>query len=696
MKHQTLRHAIRLAITGIPLLAFSVLADDQNVERIQVVGQAQSYTVDQSSTATKTPTALKDIPQAISVITEELIDDQAMQNMSDVVRYVPGVQMQQGEGHRDAPVLRGNTSTADFFLNGVRDDVQYFRDLYNVKRVEVLKGPSGMIFGRGGAGGLINRVTKQANWTDGHALDLAFGSWQQQRASVDLNQAVNESVAARVTAVYEDSEGFRDYMELKRQAINPTLTFKASDATTVALSYEHFKDERTTDRGVPSLNGRPVTVPREQFFGKPEDSNSDAVVDAFGATISHDFGNNITLTNTTRYADYDKFYGNVFPGAVNAQTQRVSLAAYTSETLRTNLMNQTDLVIQADLAGMRHTLLTGVELNRQKTDNQRLTGYFTDISATATSDTVPLTNTIYSGSLEFRPSATDANNHSVAKTAALYLQDQIELDQNWQVIVGLRYDRFDAELLNNRTSEMLDTTDNLLSPRAGLIYQPSQDLSFYASYSLSYVPRAGEQLASLTVSNKALDPEEFTNKEIGMKWDLGSGLNFTTALYELDRTNVAVTDPADPTRTILVDGQQVRGLELEMAGQLTQHWQLVAGFAYQDSEIQTPTAQNGNRLAQVPKQSFSLWNRYQLNDAIAAGLGWVAQSSGFATTDNSVTLPGFGRLDAAVFYTLNPQLRVQMNVENLLDKTYYASAHNNNNITPGTPRAYRLGMSYKF
>lgn len=696
MKHQTLRHAIRLAVTGVPLLAFSVLADDQNVERIQVVGQAQSYTVDQSSTATKTPTALKDIPQAISVITEELIDDQAMQNMSDVVRYVPGVQMQQGEGHRDAPVLRGNTSTADFFLNGVRDDVQYFRDLYNVKRVEVLKGPSGMIFGRGGAGGLINRVTKQANWTDGHALDLALGSWQQQRASADLNHAVNDSVAARVTALYEDSEGFRDYMELKRQAINPTLTFKASEATTVALSYEHFKDDRTTDRGVPSLNGRPVAVPREQFFGKPEDSNSDAVVDAFGAAVSHDFGNNITLTNTTRYADYDKFYGNVFPGAVNAQTQRVSLAAYTSETLRTNLMNQTDLVIQADLAGMRHTMLTGVELNRQKTDNQRLTGYFTDISATATSDTVPLANTIYAGSLEFRPSATDANNHSVAKTAAFYLQDQIELDQNWQAIVGLRYDRFDAELLNNRTSEMLDTTDNLLSPRAGLIYQPSQDLSFYASYSLSYVPRAGEQLASLTVSNKALDPEEFTNKEIGMKWDLGSGLNFTTALYQLDRTNVAVTDPADPTRTILVDGQQVRGLELEMAGQLTQHWQLVAGFAYQDSEIQTPTAQNGNRLAQVPKQSFSLWNRYQLNDVIAAGLGWVAQSSGFTTTDNSVTLPGFGRLDAAVFYTLSPQLRVQMNLENLLDKTYYASAHNNNNITPGTPRAYRVGLSYKF
>jgi catecholate siderophore receptor len=696
MKHQTLRHAIRLAVTGVPLLAFSVLADDQNVERIQVVGQAQSYTVDQSSTATKTPTALKDIPQAISVITEELIDDQAMQNMSDVVRYVPGVQMQQGEGHRDAPVLRGNTSTADFFLNGVRDDVQYFRDLYNVKRVEVLKGPSGMIFGRGGAGGLINRVTKQANWTDGHALDLALGSWQQQRASADLNHAVNDSVAARVTALYEDSEGFRDYMELKRQAINPTLTFKASDATTVALSYEHFKDDRTTDRGVPSLNGRPVAVPREQFFGKPEDSNSDAVVDAFGAAVSHDFGNNITLTNTTRYADYDKFYGNVFPGAVNAQTQRVSLAAYTSETLRTNLMNQTDLVIQADLAGMRHTMLTGVELNRQKTDNQRLTGYFTDISATATSDTVPLANTIYAGSLEFRPSATDANNHSVAKTAAFYLQDQIELDQNWQAIVGLRYDRFDAELLNNRTSEMLDTTDNLLSPRAGLIYQPSQDLSFYASYSLSYVPRAGEQLASLTVSNKALDPEEFTNKEIGMKWDLGSGLNFTTALYQLDRTNVAVTDPADPTRTILVDGQQVRGLELEMAGQLTQHWQLVAGFAYQDSEMQTPTAQNGNSLAQVPKQSFSLWNRYQLNDVIAAGLGWVAQSSGFTTTDNSVTLPGFGRLDAAVFYTLSPQLRVQMNLENLLDKTYYASAHNNNNITPGTPRAYRVGLSYKF
>ncbi len=254
----TVARAIRNALYGLPILAAAYVApamaidtaaadagrDVKTLGTVKVQGELQHYEVKRSSTATKTDTPLLDVPQSITVITGDLIRDQSMQTMGDVVRYVPGVQMAQGEGHRDAPILRGNTSTADFFLNGVRDDVQYYRDLYNVERVEVLKGPSGMIFGRGGSGGLINRVTKQANWTDAGSLNLTLGSWDGRRVTGDFNHVVRESVAFRITGMYENADSYRDFAHVERWAINPTLTIRASDATTLAFGYEHFEDER--------------------------------------------------------------------------------------------------------------------------------------------------------------------------------------------------------------------------------------------------------------------------------------------------------------------------------------------------------------------------------------------------------------------------------------------------------------------
>ena len=694
--------AIRMALPMVMLqLSTPVLADDawdeSKVEHIEVVGQqGQKYRIDTTSTATKTNTLLRDIPQAITVVTEELIADQSMQNMGDVVRYVPGVQMAQGEGHRDAPVLRGNTSTADFFINGVRDDVQYFRDLYNVKRVEVLKGPSGMIFGRGGAGGLINRVSKQADFSADREVALTLGSFDNIRFTGDVNQVIDEQLAVRLTALYEDSGSYRDYSEVKRKAINPTLTFKPASNTSIAFSFEHFEDDRITDRGIPSFNGRPLAVDRATFFGNVDDSFTTAEVDAFSTTVSHEFANGLTLVNQTRYANYDKFYANVLPGAYNDSTKRVAISGYDNQTDRKNLMNQTDLTKEVELAGINHTLLAGMELNRQETDNLRMTAYFTDIGANTTSAFVTLADTIYRGTVQFRQSASDAQNHSVAKTIGLYLQDQIELSANWQAVVGARYDRFSAELLNLRNNSTLESTDSLVSPRAGLIYKPRDEMSIYASYSIAYVPRAGEQLASLTATNAALDPEKFNNQEIGFKWDFSRDFTLGLAVYQLDRTNVAVTDPNNAAATILVDGQQVKGVELELNGQLSEQWQVMAGYANQQSEVQTPGATNGNKLGQVPENTFSLWNRYEFTDAWSAGLGVISQSKSYIVIDNAVVLPGFTRLDAGVFYKPMTDLRVQLNIENLFDKTYYASAHNNNNITPASPRAVRLGLNYKF
>ncbi|WP_232372330.1 TonB-dependent siderophore receptor [Xanthomonas hydrangeae] len=704
---------IRVALYGWPLVIAAhgpdAIAQAANVQHgepqahtldaIDVVRAREAYQVQRTTTATKTDTPLRDVPQSITVVTEGLIKDQAMQSMADVVRYVPGVQMAQGEGHRDAPILRGNTSTADFFINGVRDDVQYYRDLYNVERVEVLKGPSGMVFGRGGAGGLINRVTKQADWSGTKELGLTVGSWNNRRLTGDYDHVLSDVAAARVTALYEDSDSYRDHAHVRRWALNPTFSVRATDTTSLTFGYEHFEDDRVTDRGIPSLlpiQGKPLPIDASTFFGSPDLSPAWARINALTALVTHEFAGGAKLTNQTRYADYDKFYQNVFPGAYAAATNRVAISAYDNLTTRKNLLNQTDLTFSAETGDISHQFLIGMELNRQETENLRKTGYFTDIGANATSAFVTLPTTIYTGPVLFRQSATDASNHSVARTAAVYAQDQIEFSPQWQAIVGLRYDRFDAELVNRRTGTTLESTDDLLSPRAGLIYTPRENLSVYASYTIAHVPRAGEQLASLTASNRNLDPEKFVNREVGLKWDVSERLSATAAIYRLQRSNVAITDPNNPAQSLLVDGQRVQGLEMGLSGHLTEAWQLMAGYAYQDSEVQTPDATNGNALGQVPKHSASLWNRYDFNTNWGAGLGVVYRDAVYVASDNAVVLPGFARVDAAVFYSLSPTARLQLNVENLFDRGYYASAHSNNNIMPGSPRAVRLGLNLKF
>jgi catecholate siderophore receptor len=668
-----------------------------NIDEIEVLGKRQTYRISETSTATKTPTPLIDIPQSLTLISSGMIRDQAMQNMGDVVRYVPGVQMAQGEGHRDAPIFRGNTSTADFFIDGMRDDTQYYRDLYNVEQVEVLKGPSGMIFGRGGSGGLINRVTKQADGMSRRELGATLGSWQNRRLTADIGQAVGDASAFRVSAFYEDSESYRNFAELTRWAINPTFTLERSDTTRVTLGYERFEDERVTDRGIPSQLpslGLPLETDASTFFGAPDLSPTSATVDALASSVTHEFSDRLSLTNKTRFADYDKFYQNVYPSAYTAADGLVSVSGYNNRTARENLLNQTDVTFSVETGSISHTLLSGMELGRQETDNFRQTAYFTAVGPNALSDFVTLTNPIYKGPVEFRQSATDADNHSIAKNAALYIQDQVELSEHWQAVVGLRYDRFEADLLNNRTAQLLSSTDDFVSPRAGVIYKPKDNVSIYASHTVSYVPRAGEQLASLTASNSTLEPEEFTNNEVGLKWDFGSRLSTTFAVFELDRTNVAIADPNNPTLLMLVDGQRVAGVELGLAGEVTERWQMMAGYAHQDSELRTPGAQSANELGQVPEHSASFWNRYDVSSRLGVGVGIVYRSDVFVATDNAVTLPSLTRLDAVAFYSINDSLRLQFNVENLLDERYYATAHSNNNIMPGSPRTYRVGLTF--
>jgi catecholate siderophore receptor len=375
--------------------------------------------------------------------------------------------------------------------------------------------------------------------------------------------------------------------------------------------------------------------------------------------------------------------------------QTVRLGAYNNATTRTNLFNQTDLNFSIDAFGLRHKLAAGVELGRQVTDNFRNTGFF----GTSTGLDVPVSAPYATVPVAFRQSATDADNHGTATTSAVYLQDQIEFSPHWQAIVGLRYDRFNLDFTNHRTGQRFDVTDSPLSPRVGLVYKPFEAMSLYASYSRAFAPRAGDQLGSLTLSNAALAPEKFTNYELGAKWDIRPNLSATAAVYRLDRTNVLVTDQFNPNLSYLVqDGQRTKGVELGLQGNITRAWSVMGGYAWQDAKL---VAANGTQAAgatvpQVPKNTFSLWNRYDFTEEFGAAVGLVYRDSIFASTSNKVTVPSFTRVDAALFYKLGKDYRLQLNVENLFDKHYWASANSDSNITPGSPRALRLTLDAKF
>ena len=685
----------------------------ESLPPITVRGTADApYTTKKSVTATKTDTALIDTPQSISVVTKEQIRDQSSQGLAEALRYVPGVGFAQGEGNRETPIFRGVSTTGDFYVDGVRDDMQYYRDLYNIESVEVFRGPNAMIFGRGASGGLINRVTKTPGWTPQYGGSVTFGSYSNKRVTADLNQPLTDSLAFRVNALYEDSNSYRDGVTLERKGINPTLAWKLTPKTQVTLGYEYFKDDRVADRGIPStggLAGKPVNTDRSTFFGSAEGSPTGSELNAFTALMEHEFDNGVQLRNRTRYADQDKFYQNVFASGALTSAGEVPIGAYNNMTRRESWSNQTDVTVTTTLGGMQHKLLAGVEIGEQDTSNFRMTGYF---SGMAQSVPVPLSNPVTNASVTYRQSGTDANNGAKGKVMAVYVQDQIELSPAWQLIAGLRYERLEVNFKNNRNTDRFSSDNDLVSPRVGLIYKPAKDMSLYANYSIAYQPRAGDQLSSLSVTSAVLKPEKFQNYELGMKWDVSPSLTATAALFRLDRTNVIVLDPADPAqvRTILSDGQRTDGLELTLSGNVTSAWSVVGGYAYTDATLLAKTSTTlakGATVGQVPKNTFTLWNRYDFNRSWAAGLGVIHRTEMFASTQQSpasppgatatnTKLPGYTRVDAAAFYTFDEKTRVQLNVENLFDKKYYLNAHNNNNITPGSPRAFRVSLNKTF
>jgi len=660
----------------------------------RAVPEPATYLAAHSRTVSRTDTPLQEEPQSVTVITRGAMDDLGAQSLGDVVRYLPGVGIAQGEGNRDTAVFRGASSTSDFLIDGMRDDVQYYRDLYNIDRVEAVRGPNATAFGYGAVGGAINRISKVPTHTQSREVEVQLGSWQDRRATFDIDQPLDAQSALRLNGLYEDSAGYRDAFQLRRRGINPVVSVRLPERTRLTAGYEHFEDERTDDRGVPSWRGAPLPTDPATFFGVPSASRTWVRVDAVNLFVEHDAGDGVVVSNRTRYARYDKYFENAFGGTVSPSGTEFNVSAHNSRTRRDNLFNQTDVTAVLHQGEVVHTLTAGLELGRQATDSRRQTGFFSD---GATSILAPVAAPELDVPVVYRTTATDPDTRGTARFAALLVQDQLRVSPQWLLVGGLRYDRLALDLDDRRQATTFATRDDLWSPRAGVVYQPVPALSLYASYAVGHQPRAGEQLGSLTPGTQALAPETFVNRELGAKWAVRPGFDATLAWYVLDRENVAVVDGSG--QGALVDGQRSQGVELGVSGTWSPRWRMFGGYAYQDSRVReslSSMAPAGAAMPHVPRHSLSWWNRVELDRTFAAGLGVLYRGPVYTSTDNTVQLPGFTRVDAALFANLDPAWRVQLNVENVFDTRYYASAHSNNNILPGSPRAVRLGVTARF
>jgi catecholate siderophore receptor len=668
-----------------------------------------------TSVATKTNTPLVDIPQSLSVITRNQIQDQAFQSLTEYTRYVPGVAIHQGEGNRDELVIRGVDSSANFFVNGFRDDVQYFRDLYNTQSLEILKGPSALILGRGAGGGLVNRTLKEADWSTVRQVTLQTGSYLDRRIATDIGQGINENVAVRFNAFYEQSDTFRDYGHLERYGINPTITFKPTDDTKVKFSYEFFHDERLADRGNPSQAvtttapgstrfnpASPFVSNVATFFGSPIYNGTYANVHTVMNSVEPDFGNGLSVKNATMFASYLRGYRNIYPGnglllgAVNPAQTSMNLAAYENATNRNNLFNQTDFTYKTMTGPVRHTLTFGSEFGLQAGFARRDTGFFPQAGGANTITVNPFAPTFF-GPVVFNHIATDASSRSHLYVQSGYVQDQIELTRWLQLIAGARYDRFDFTALDQNTNITRARVDEKVSPRGAVIVKPMDNLSIYGSYSVSYLPASGDQFSALSPATLILDPQKFENKEVGVKWSINPRLLFTAAVYELIRTNVPLPDPAGSGLSFPSGAHKIRGFEASLNGYVTADWQSQFGYAHTDARITSATSLTatnpilpGNIVQLVPLHQFSWWNKYQFNPTWAAAVGVIYFSETFAASDNIVRLPAWVRVDAAVYARINETWKAQLNIENVFDTLYWASADGNNNLSPGQGRTVRL------
>ncbi len=662
--------------------------------RVQAGRELEGYSAPTAKSATKTEAALRDIPQTVNVVPEAVIRDQGAMSMQDVLRNVPGVGLSSGDGQRDQVSIRGFSAMADQFIDGLRDDALYFRDLSNIERVEVLKGPAAVLYGRGSSGGLINRISKKPgiNLTE---IGATVGSWDQRRGEMDVARKLGD-LSWRVTGAVERANSYRDPQFLKRESFAPSAQYDFGDSS-LLVQGEYTADRRVTDFGIPSYHGKPADVAPSAYYGaaNAEDVDySQSRVKAIGATFSHRFNSALSLKNAFRYYDYSLDRNNTVVGSVNEVKQTVSLNRSNLRRQEDGYFNQTELTQKANLAGMAHQLLYGVEVGQQNKDQVTI--------SQSNIATVDLFNPVLPVLPLRLTAAPSTDNLGILTVKSAYVQDLVSLTSQWKALAGVRYDVFEQETHERRAGQPdLSRTDKAWSPRAGLVFQPDLRQSYYASYSKSFQP-SGESFA-VTTSNADIAPEETVGYEIGGKYELFGGLlNAGASLFRLERDHIKATDPTT-SKIIPVGTQRTDGIELTLAGNLPGGVQAYAGYAWLNAKVISSVAVDdgqaiqGKRATLSPDHSFNLWLSKDLAGGFGLGGGLNYVGDRFANPGNTVTLPGYTTVDAAAWYRTRPY-ELQLNLYNLFDRDYIVSGHgsNKNLSVPGAPRHVALTVKLRF
>lgn len=691
-----------IATLGLCGASMAVCAHDDSqgsmvLPSIDVTGGqiVSPYRAEAASTATKTNIPLKDVPQTVNVVPSELIKDQNMTSLQDVMRNVPGVSADAGDGQRDQFVIRGFSALNDMYLDGMRDDAYYYRDLSNIDRVEILKGPASVLYGRGSSGGLINRVTKKPEADPVQQISLQGSTEGQKRTELDVGGVNdNDSIRVRLTGALEDSDGFRDHYFLKRQAFSPSIQFNLSPDTTLLVQADYLHDNRLADTGLPAYGDHPVDADIDTYYGSKDargQNNVDTTVKGTTFTLDHTLSDSLSFHSSARVYESSvvRKYATFASVSTSTDTVRMNRAArYKDEK---GVFWQNELQQTFDTGFLNHQVLYGLELGYQNKKDEGLT-----LRNAATYN-------IFDPQLIDFPSipSTTASNPDAdtdISIAGLYLQDLITINPQWKLMVGGRFDRLGTKRSDDGTANLdLDRTDNTFSPRIGLVYEPIDWVSLYATYSRSFQPLADN--GELRVNADQLKPEETTNKEVGAKFDLANGLAMTVSVFDMKRTGILMDDPTDTRFSVDAGTQRTKGLELSMSGDLGDGWSAYAGYAWLKGEmVSSPVAAIvGNTSALTPKNSGNIWLKKDLGSGFYVAGGARYEGERYTSPNNVVSLGSYTTAQLAGGYR-SQHYDVTLDIENLFNREYFVSAKSgsDNSNYPGAPRYASLRVDYRF
>ena len=664
-------------------------SDDQ-VEEVVIKG---NVLYSDQVNALKTPVPVLDVPQTVTIVTDDDIRSQGFREIGDIIRYTPGVNTSQGEGHRDAVVFRGVRSTADFFLDGVRDDVQYYRSLYNVEQVEILRGPNALLFGRGGTGGIINRVTKKAVLGEAFGgYDLGTDSFGALDFAADYNVQTSSNSALRFNIHSDALENHRDHYDGTRFGMNPTVTVALSDKTTVELSYEYADHERFIDRGIPTINNAPDESLSNIVFGDPDINTTTLEANIMRANVSHKFSENRKGNLAVQSSSFEKMYQNLYASGYDGTL--VTMDGYLDPTERDNFIISGNIVSEVVTGSVTHTILVGAELINTENKNHR---YDTNWSTTDDDNEVfnisrPMDFTVNSAGVATAVNFTNSlksKTESDISVTSLFVQDQMDLTDNIKLMIGGRLDSFDITVddIKNGTSE--SRTDDRFSPRAGLIYKPQESVSLYMSYSESFLPRSGEQFKKLDATAARLDPDVFESTELGVKWAMTDTLSFTAAIFDSEQTKATYDNVTGENSEIR--GLQVDGMEVELRGQVSDKLELAVGYSSLEG-----TTSSGGVAREVPDHTFSLFAKYQVDENFGWALGVTQQGESHIKDNSTLILPEYTRFDFAAYWDVSDDMVLRLNVENLSDELYFPHSHSTHQASVGEPLNARVSLSKRF